>query len=120
MMKETPAALTRFRYACFATVSAAALACARAEEAAERAPDRPQCFSTTQTREKIEKHKLTDPFTCMRAEAAKLNGEPIGARLCRLAEIFIYEISVLQPDGRVVKIHVDATTGRPHSGRKEN
>ncbi|PPD44487.1 MAG: hypothetical protein CTY15_07190 [Methylocystis sp.] len=119
-----PAALLRFCSAFAAAATAAALGCARAEEAAERAaehaPPRSQCFSTAATREKIEAHRLTDPFACMRAAARELSGEALGARLCRIEELFIYEISVLRPDGRIVKLLFDAATGQPHSGRKAN
>ena len=65
-----------------AAAFAAALGCAHAEEAAERmaerAPPHRQCFSTAQTREKIEAHRLTDPFACMRAAAHELGGEALG------------------------------------------
>lgn len=83
-------------------------------------PPRRQCFSTAQTREKIEAHKLADPFACMHAAARELNGEALGARLCRLEEMLIYEISVLRSDGRVVKLLFDAVTGKPHFDRKSD
>jgi hypothetical protein len=106
--KKMPAALLRFRSAIAAAATAAALGCARAEEAADHAAEkmapRRQCFSTEQTREKIETHKLTDPFVSMRAAARQLGGEALGGRLCRLEEALIYEISVFRPDGRIVKI----------------
>jgi uncharacterized membrane protein YkoI len=119
------AAFFKPRSATAVAAIAATLCCARAEEATERAPQervapRHQCFSTAQTREKIEVHKLTDPFACMRAAARELSGEALSARLCRLEEFLIYEISVLRPDGRIVKLHFDAATGKPHSGRKDN
>lgn len=102
-----------------AAATAATSVCARAEEAAEHSLPRRQCFTTAQTRETIETHKLTDPFACMRAAAQQLNGEALGARLCRHEEVFLYEISVLRSDGHIVKIVFDALTGRPHSGVKE-
>ncbi|WP_442754721.1 PepSY domain-containing protein [Methylocystis sp. JAN1] len=115
-----PAACFTTRWALAAAAFAAAFGCARAEEAAERAPPHRQCFSTAQTREKIEAHKLTDPFVCMRAAAREHGGEALGARLCRLDDFFIYEISVLRPDGRIARVLFDAATGKPHSGRKDN
>jgi uncharacterized membrane protein YkoI len=119
-----PAARVTTRSASIAAAFAAALGSVHAEEAAERmaerAPPHRQCFSTAQTREKIEAHRLTDPFACMRAAARELGGEALGARLCRTDDFFIYEISVLRPDGRIVRHLVDAATGRPHSGRKDN
>ncbi|WP_457795723.1 PepSY domain-containing protein [Methylocystis sp. S23] len=114
----------RIRSALAAAAITAAFGCARAEEAvermAERGPPHRQCFSTAQTREKIEAHKLTDPFACMQAAAREHGGEALGARLCRLDESYIYEITLLRPDGRIVKLMFDAATGRPHSGRKDN
>lgn len=118
-----PFARSRFRSALTAVAIATAFDCARAEEAAEgapRTPPRRQCFSLAQTREKIDTHKLMDPFACMRAAARELSGEALGARLCRLEEAFVYEISVLRPDGRIVKLIFNAATGAPHSGRKDN
>jgi hypothetical protein len=120
--RKMPAAFIGFRSALAAAATAAAFGCAWAEEAtdhaAEKAFPRRQCFSTAQTREKIEALKLTDPFACMRAAVQQLGGEALGARLCRHDELLVYEISVLRSDGRLVKTFFDATTGRPHSGRK--
>jgi uncharacterized membrane protein YkoI len=89
------------------------------EERAERAAPRRQCLSMSQTRQTIEDHRLVDPFACMRAAAREHQGEALGARLCRHEESFIYEISLLQPDGRIVRILFDAATGKPHSGHRD-
>lgn len=107
-----------------AAAIAATPACARAEELAERALERTnartRCLSTAQTRETIEARRLIDPFPCMRAAAREQNGEALGARLCLREEAFIYEIRVLRPDGRLVRLYYDATTGKPHSGHKDH
>lgn len=113
-----------FRSLLAVAAMAATTACARAaeeqgERGVERTSARVQCLSTAQTRVTIEAHGLIDPFACMRAAARDMNGEALGARLCRREEAFIYEISVLQPDGRLVRLFYDAATGRPHSGHKD-
>lgn len=117
-------AALKTRSALAAAAIAAALGCARAEDAAEkiteRAPPRRLCFSTAQTREKIEAHRLTDPFSCMQSAAREHGGEALGARLCRLEEFLVYEISLLRPDGHIVTLLFDAATGKPHSGRKND
>lgn len=95
------------------------MARAQAEEPVERTAQKRQCFSTGQTRHTIEENALVDPFVCMRAAAQDHQGESLGARLCRHEESFIYEISLLQPDGRIVKILFDAKTGKPHSGHRD-
>ena len=69
-----------------------------------------------QARGKIEAHKLADPFRSMREAALRLQGEPLGTKLCQLGEGLIYEISLLRRDGHIVKIHVDAFSGRARSG----
>ncbi|MGD9545194.1 MAG: PepSY domain-containing protein [Methylocystis sp.] len=68
-----------------------------------------------QARAKMEASKLADPFQCMREAALRLQGEPLGARLCQLGEGLIYEISLLRKDGHIIKLLVDAFSGRPHS-----
>lgn len=89
-------------------------------ERAEHAASRPQCFSTAQTRERIDAHKLVDPFACMRAAAREHHGEPLGARLCHVDDLLIYEISILRPDGRIVRLLFDAASGKPHSGHRDH
>ena len=79
-----------------------------------------QCFSTAQTREKITAKKLGDPFVSMRAAEARVKGEALNARLCQKGENFIYEISLVRQDGRVVKALYDAVTGQPISTRKSD
>ncbi|HEY8125340.1 MAG TPA: hypothetical protein VIF88_07970 [Methylocystis sp.] len=107
----------RFGRRAFAVaVLAATTAFARANAShAEDAPARLQCFTMAQARSKMEAQKLADPFRCMRDIALRLQAEPLGARLCQLGEGLIYEISLLSRDGHIVKILVDAFSGRPHS-----
>lgn len=113
------------RCALLAAAHAAAIVCARAEEEPAREAPRLQCYSTAQARDQIETRKLIetrrllDPFACMRAAAARLQSEPLRTRLCYLGEALLYEISLLRPDGRIVKILVDAVSGRPYPGRTE-
>jgi hypothetical protein len=86
--------------------------------AAETAP--PQCYSTAQTREQIALNKLVGPFPSMLAISRAVQGDPIGVRLCRINAELVYEINLLRRDGHILKILVDATTGKPHSSRQEN
>lgn len=104
---------------------AAVLAAAASARAQDRPQERPQerpiveCFSTAQTREHIMARKLAEPFASMQAASRHIQGEPIAARLCRVEEDFIYEVSLLQTNGRIVKFLVDAASGKPHSARKD-
>lgn len=74
-----------------------------------------KCFSTAQTREQIVANKLVEPFASMLAIARAGQGDPIGVKLCRFDDKFLYEVNMLRHDGHVVKILVDATTGKPHA-----
>lgn len=79
-----------------------------------------QCFSTAQSREKISAEKLGDPFVSMRAAEARVKGEALNARLCQKDGAFIYEISLVRQDGRVVKMLYDAATSQPLASRKND
>lgn len=107
------------RSALAVAIVAAPIPRAVAEETLERALQKRQCLSTSQSRQTIEENGLVDPFVCMRAAARDHQGESLGARLCRHEESYVYEISLLQPDGRIVKILFDAKTGKPHSGHRD-
>ncbi len=79
-----------------------------------------QCFTTAETRDKISGQKLGDPFVSMRAAETRVKGEALNARLCRKGDNFIYEISLVRQDGRVVKLLYDAATGQALSLRKSD
>jgi hypothetical protein len=70
------------------------------------------CYSTAETRDKIVSLGLFEPFHLMRSVATKLQAEAIGAKLCRWSEDFVYEISLLRHDGRILHISIDAKTGK--------
>lgn len=114
-----PTNVFTLRSALAVTIFAMAMTRASAEEAPERAQQKQQCFSTSQTRQTIDENSLVDPFVCMKAAAREHQGESLGARLCRHDESFVYEISLLQADGRIVKILFNAKTGKPHSGHRD-
>ncbi len=115
-----PAAMALVRQALAAATAVAGIDFAGLDLArAEDAPARLNCLSMAQARVKMEANKLVDPFQSMREAAMRLPGEPLGARLCELGEALFYEISLLRQDGHIVKILVDAITGRPHSERPD-
>lgn len=113
-------ALVRWTIAAAATVAAIDFARAAEPLRAEDEPAHLHCLTMAQARSLMESHKLANPFHSMREAAIRLSGEPLGARLCELGETLLYEISLLRADGRIVKILVDAVTGRPHSGHAKS
>lgn len=79
----------------------------KAEHRAERA-----CLTAAQAREKIAERKLIEPFRVMLAMSRRFKSEAIGVRLCRRKAEFIYEISLLRRDGRVIHVFLKASNGQ--------
>jgi uncharacterized membrane protein YkoI len=77
----------------------------------QAAPKR-SCLSPSETRETVAARKLSTPFTALRTAAGHAHGETLGMRLCRVSDDLVYEVTVLRRDGRVVKVVVDALTGK--------
>ena len=75
-------------------------------------PSRPACIVESDTREEIKSHHLLEPFVVLKSAGAALKAEALRARLCRAGDDFVYEITLLHRDGRVVHIVVDAATGK--------
>jgi len=82
--------------------------------AKDGAPPVVECFSTAQTRQKITQHHFVEPYPALQSARGAGQGEPISAQLCTNGESYFYEISVLRRDGRAIKVHVDAASGRVH------
>jgi hypothetical protein len=70
-----------------------------------------QCFSTQESRLKIDEQHLANPFASMRNARERHQGEPLTTRLCQQGDDFLYEIRLLRSDGHIEKLFFDATTG---------
>ena len=69
------------------------------------------CLSPTETRESVATHQLREPMVLLRDAARETRADPLNARLCLWDEKYVYEMSLLRRDGRVLRIFVDATSG---------
>jgi hypothetical protein len=69
------------------------------------------CFSTTEAREKIAAHGLTDPFRLVRGATRAVTADIVAVKLCLWSDRLVYEISLLPRDGHVGRILIDARTG---------
>ena len=76
------------------------------------------CLSPQETRESVAAHQLREPLTLLRDAARETRAEPLNSRLCRWDEQFVYEMSLLRRDGRVLRIFVDATSGNKIPARE--
>ncbi|PPQ34884.1 hypothetical protein SAMN06265338_1011022 [Rhodoblastus acidophilus] len=70
-----------------------------------------KCFSPAETRARVAQSQLLPPFTMLRRAANLASAQALGGRLCRWADLDVYDISLLRPDGRVVHVFLDASTG---------
>lgn len=87
---------------------------------AKEAAEGQECFSTAQTRQKIAQHHLVDPFLATQHARNVEAGDAISERLCDISGTYAYEIVLLRHDGRTVKVHVDAATGKALPLRHEH
>jgi hypothetical protein len=93
-------------------------ACARAAEADLRpaATVKPLCLNAAETREEVRNHRLLEPFAALKFAAAQRKAEALSAKLCHTGDEFVYEITLLHRDGRLVHVQMEAGTGKliPH------
>jgi hypothetical protein len=100
----------------FAAVSATAEEPHPPAEAAAQADPRPSgkpvCLNAAETRETVKSRHFLEPFAALRNAAAQRKAEALSARLCHVGDEFLYEITLLHHDGRLVHIEMDAGTGK--------
>ena len=70
-----------------------------------------ECLGPTETAEAITEFKLVRPILAMRAARQQFGAEPLGVKLCRWGLDYVYEIALLEHEGRVVHAFVNATNG---------
>jgi uncharacterized membrane protein YkoI len=81
------------------------------QEHAHPPPER-VCLTVAQAREKIALHKFAEPFRVTTFVAHHFQAETLRVKLCRRKDEFVYEISLLQKDGRVIRVYANAATGK--------
>jgi len=99
-----------------AVVLCLAMTCAqgRAAEADARSPAaKPICLGAAETREEVKARRFIEPFAALRYAAAQHKAEALSAKLCRSGDDFFYVIMLLHRDGRLVRVEVEAGTGKP-------
>ena len=101
---------------CRAAAWCAVLACASAN-AAETEPPRvaaakPVCLNAAETREEVKARHLIEPFAALKFAAGQRKAEALSAKLCHIGDDFVYEITLLNRDGRIVHVEMGAATGK--------
>ena len=69
-------------------------------------------LTAAQAREMIALHRLAEPFRLMKSTAHHFQAEAIGVKLCRRKDEFIYVVSLLRRDGRVIHVFLNALSGK--------
>lgn len=90
-----------------------ALAALLSAAGATQAAGARKCYSPAETLDAIAANRLVKPGEALSAAAASTKAEALNARLCQWDGRFIYEITLLRSDGKVLRVTVDAATGRP-------
>ncbi|MBK9083538.1 MAG: PepSY domain-containing protein [Rhizobiales bacterium] len=75
-------------------------------------PTRRQCLTPGETLDVIAANRLAGARETLGKAAGAARAEPLGARLCRWDDEFVYEITLLRSDGRVLRVFVDAASGK--------
>jgi uncharacterized membrane protein YkoI len=87
-------------------------ATAKAAEVEAHAATKPVCLSAAETRELVKSRRLLEPFAALKFAGAQRKAEALSARLCRTGEDFVYEITLLHRDGRLVHVEMEAASGK--------
>jgi uncharacterized membrane protein YkoI len=83
-----------------------------AEVALHVAAAKPACLNAAETRETVKTRRLLEPFAALKFASAQRKAEALSAKLCRTGEDFVYEITLLLRDGRLVHVDMEAGTGK--------
>ena len=85
---------------------------AKAAEVESHTVTKPVCLNAAETRELVKSHRLLEPFAALKFAGAQRKAEALSARLCHTGEDFVYEITLLHRDGRLVHVEMEAGTGK--------
>ena len=85
---------------------------ARANETQPHVAVKRTCLAPNETREEIKTRHFHEPFAVLKAAATQFKAEALSAKLCHSGDEFVYEITLLHRDGRLVHAVMDAATGK--------
>jgi uncharacterized membrane protein YkoI len=100
---------------CRAAAWCAFMGCASANAAEAEVPHAGaarSCLNAAETREEVKSRRLIEPFAALKFAAAQRKAEALSAKLCHTGDEFIYEITLLHRDGRLVHVEMEAATGK--------
>lgn len=101
----------------FGALAVATPLAAQASEAEARIATKLSCLSSNETREEIKSRHFLEPFAVSKSAATQFKAEALSVKLCHLGDEFVYEITLLHRDGRVVHAVMSAVSGKLLSTR---
>jgi len=96
----------------FCAVGLAAPPAAPANETEVHVAIKRTCLPPSETREEIKTRHLHEAFAILKLAATQFKAEALSAKLCLVGDEFVYEITLLHRDGRLVHAVVNAATGK--------
>ena len=73
---------------------------------------KPACLNASDTREQVKAHKLLEPYAALKSAAQQRKAEALSAKLCMSGDDFVYVITLLHRDGRLIHVQMEAGTGK--------
>lgn len=70
------------------------------------------CLTQDEIREEVAQRRVVTQVTALRVARSQIGGEAVRARLCRSETGLVYVITALKRDGRVIRVLVDAPSGK--------
>jgi hypothetical protein len=106
--------MLEFMPICLNRLPPALLALCLAVAAAQPATAASQgCLSPRETREIVARKAVMQPAAALRvARSSAGGGQALQARLCHGEAGLVYHFAILRPDGKVVRLTLDAVTGK--------
>lgn len=74
------------------------------------------CMSPAEARDVLIAQKFVAPFRAAGEAIRTGGGEIVGLQLCLLGDVFVYDVTLLRRDGRVLHTLVDAHAGTVMAG----
>jgi uncharacterized membrane protein YkoI len=70
------------------------------------------CLTQDEIREEVAQRRVVTQVTALRVARSQIGGDAVRARLCRAEGGLVYIITALRRDGKVIRVLVDAPSGK--------
>lgn len=78
-----------------------------------------ECLSARDSREMVATNHLLEPLQVMKNLTSLSRSEPVSIKLCRWDATYIYDVTLLHRDGKLLRVFVDAISGKTVNPKPE-